>query len=134
MSAKPFFDSNVIIYAFHQEDPRGPTALALLADGGRVGVQTLNEFATVARRQLRMSWTEVHEALAAIRVLCPSPAPLNLETHESALRIAERYGYSIFDSLVIAAALEVASSTLYSEDMQDGQVIDGLVIRNPFRH
>ena len=62
----------------------------------------------------------------------PTPAPLTIETHERAVRIGERYGYSIFDSLIIAAALDVGARTLYSEDMRDGQAIDGLTIRNPF--
>ena len=104
----------------------------MLGKGGVTGVQALNEFAAVARRKLGMSWVEVSEALASIRVLCPSPVPLMLETHESALRIAQRYRYSMFDSLVIAAALEAACVTLYSEDMQDGQLTQGLTIRNPF--
>jgi predicted nucleic acid-binding protein len=52
--------------------------------------------------------------------------------NERALHIAERYGYSIFDSLIIAAALHVGADTLYSEDMRDGQAINGLTIRNPF--
>jgi predicted nucleic acid-binding protein len=58
--------------------------------------------------------------------------PLTVETHERAVHIAERYGYSIFDSLIIAAALHAGASTLYTEDMRDGQAIDGLTIRNPF--
>jgi hypothetical protein len=49
-----------------------------------------------------------------------------------AVHIAGRYGYSIFDSLTIAAALHIGAGTLYSEDMRDGQAIDGLTIRNPF--
>jgi predicted nucleic acid-binding protein len=48
------------------------------------------------------------------------------------VHIAERYGYSIFDSLIIAAALHAGAGTLYTEDMRDGQAIDGLAIRNPF--
>jgi predicted nucleic acid-binding protein len=80
-----------------------------------------------------MSWTEVAEALGAIRVLCPAPLPITVEMHEAALRVAEAYGYGIYDALVIAAALEVGCETLYSEDLHDGQTIDGQVtIRNPF--
>jgi predicted nucleic acid-binding protein len=80
-----------------------------------------------------MPWKEVLEALKAIRVLCPSPVPVTIRTHETALRLAGRYGYHIYDSLVIAAAIEASCSTLYSEDMRDGQRIEGLTIRNPFR-
>ena len=73
------------------------------------------------------------EALEAFQVLCPSPLPITIETHEAALRIAEKHGYNIFDALVVAAALEAGCATLYSEDLHDGQTIDGqLTIRNPF--
>ena len=71
-------------------------------------------------------------ALDVLRVFCPEPVPLTVETQERAVHIAERYGYSIFDSLIIAAALHAGASTLYTEDMRDGQAIDGLTIRNPF--
>jgi predicted nucleic acid-binding protein len=57
---------------------------------------------------------------------------LTVETHERAVHIAERYGYSIFDALIIATALYAGASTLYTEDMREGQAIDGLTIRNPF--
>ena len=130
--ALPFLDTNGLIYAFAEDDPRTKAAEILLAGGGVVGVQTLNEFVAVATRKLAMPWEEVLEALSAIRVLCPSPVPLTVETHDAALRIAGRYGYGFYDSLVIAAALEAGCGTLFSEDMHDGQVIEGLTIRNPF--
>jgi len=127
-----FFDTNVVVYAFTKNDPRTEIAEALLARGGVVGVQTLNEFVAVAVRKLAMSWQEVLQSLRAIRVLCPEPVPLTVRTHDAALRIAERYGYHIYDSLVIAAAMEARCGTLFSEDMKHGQVIDGLTICNPF--
>jgi len=132
MNDRSFFDTNVIIYAFREDDRRNETARMLLAQGGLTGVQALNEFVAVARRKLGMSWTDISRALAAIRKLCPSPVALTLEIHEKALQIAERYGYRIYDSLTIAAALKASCTVLYSEDMQDGQTIDGLTIRNPF--
>lgn len=134
MPGKVFFDTNVLIYAVAQNDPRGPRAEALLAAGGAVGVQVLNEFVSVARRKMRMPWKDLTEALDAIRVLCPSPAPITISTHEAALTIAENYGYEIYDALIVAAALEAGCATLYSEDLQDRQLIDGkLTIRNPFK-
>jgi predicted nucleic acid-binding protein len=128
-----FFDTNVLIYAFAEDDPRTDAAEALLARGGVVGVQTLNEFVAIAVRKLAMSWEEVLAALGALRILCPAPVPITVETHDTALRIAARYRYHIYDSLVIAAALEASCRTLYSEDMHDGQAIESLTIRNPFR-
>jgi predicted nucleic acid-binding protein len=134
MSDKAFFDTNVILYAFRQSDRRSQVAKTLLSSGGVLSVQVLNEFVAVARRKLHKSWEEVRRALDIVCVLCPEPVPLTIDTHERALRVAERYGYSIFDALVIAAALEAGATTLYSEDMQDRQTIDGLTIRNPFSH
>src|ERR1700686_2706139 len=134
MSGKAFFDTNVLIYATARDDPRGPRAEALLANGGLVGVQGLNEFVSVARRKLRMSWKDVTDALDAIRILCPTPVPITISTHETALRIAEDYGYEIYDALVVAAAVEAGGATLYSEDLEDGQLFDRqLTIRNPFK-
>ena len=133
MSDRPFFDTNVLIYVVGQHDERTAPAEALLAKGGVVSVQVLNELAAVAHRKLRMSWEEITEALAAIRALCPDPVPLTVETHDAALRIASRYRLHIYDALVVAAALEAECTTLYSEDLQNHQVIDGtLTIRNPF--
>jgi predicted nucleic acid-binding protein len=133
MPARAFFDTNVLIYSVAENDPRGDAAEALLANGGVVSVHVLNEFVAVARRKLGMSWTDVTEALDAIRTLCPSPVSITVETHDAALRIAQQYGYHIYDALVAAAALEANCEMLYTEDMQDGQVIDDqLTIRNPF--
>ena len=130
----PFFDTNVLVYAALQPDPRSDAARALLRGGGVVSVQVLNEFANVARRKLRRTWPEVHQALAAVRALCPAPWPISAATHEAALALAERTGYAVYDALILASALEAGCGTVCSEDMQDGQVIEGrLTIRNPFR-
>ena len=99
MSDRAFFDTNVLVYALGQRDDRSPTADALLADGGVVSVQVLNELASVARRKLGMSWPDVTSALAAIKSLCPSPVPITLETHDAALRLAVRHRYHIYDAL-----------------------------------
>ncbi len=134
MSSSAFFDSNVLLYTLAENDPREAVAARLLATGGTISVQVLNEFAAVARRKLRLSWPEVTQALDAIRALCPPPLPVTLATHEAALGIAGRLGYSIHDSLMIASALGASCATLFSEDMQDGQVIENrLTIRDPFR-
>ena len=128
-----FLDSNVLVYAF-TDDPRTATARALLARGCTISVQGLNEFVNVARRKLGHSWDEIRAALAVIRDLCPVILPVEVDTHETALRLAERHGFAMFDALMVAAALRAGSTTLWSEDMQDGMLIDGkLRIANPFR-
>ena len=134
MPAKDFFDTNVLIYAVGKNDPRASKAEALLASGGMISIQSLNEFVSVARRKLGISWKEVKEFLDLICILCPDPVPISLDTHKGALAIAEKYGYSIYDALIASAAVEAGCKTLYSEDLQDGQIINRqLTIRNPFR-
>ena len=130
---KPFFDTNVIVYAFQAGVPKQQAALNLLAAGGITSVQVLNEFASVARRKLGFDWAEIEGAVAAICVLLPDPTPLRLQTLLLALKMAERYGASFYDALVIATALEGNCAVLYTEDLQDGQRIEEMEIRNPFR-
>jgi predicted nucleic acid-binding protein len=134
MVAKDFFDTNVLIYAVAKNDPRASKAEALLASGGVVSIQSLNELVSVARGKLGMPWKEVKALLDIICILCPDVVPISRDTHRGAVAIAEKYGYSIYDALIASAALEAGCKTLYSEDMQDGQIIDRqLTIRNPFR-
>lgn len=81
-----------------------------------------------------MSWGEVQLGLETIEILCPDPLPITLDTHKEALAIAGKYGYRIYDALIVASALEAKCTILYSEDMQDGQLIaNRLKIRNPFK-
>lgn len=128
-----FFDSNVLVYTLAADDPRAAVAATLLAQGGTVSVQVLNEFANVAYRKMKLSWAEVSAALASLRILCAPPLPLTVATHEAALAIATRYQFSFYDALIVASALEADCTMLFSEDMQDGQVIGGrLTIQDPF--
>jgi len=127
-----FFDTNVVLYLLSADTAKADRAEELLAIGGTISVQVLNEFVAVASRKLRMSWIEIREVLAQIRAVCAVES-MTIETHERALRIAERYGVSIDDALIVSAALLANCKTLHSEDMQDGQVIERqLTIRNPF--
>jgi predicted nucleic acid-binding protein len=134
MPDKVFFDSNVLIYAMVSGDSRRERAQQLIANGGTISVQVLNEFVAIARRKMRMPWEEVIEAVEAIRILFPSPVAITVAAHETALKIAQQYGFGIYDALIASSALEGHCSTLYSEDLQDGQIVEGrLTIRNPFR-
>jgi predicted nucleic acid-binding protein len=137
MPAEPvageFVDTNILVYAF-SVDPRAEVAGHLLAKGCTTSVQALNEFANVARRKLAMSWTEARDAIAVIRSLCRSIQPMDVETHADGLMIAERDGLSVFDGLMIAAALKSGCRVFWSEDMQHGREIERrLRILNPFR-
>jgi predicted nucleic acid-binding protein len=120
------------VYANSREDYRTATARQLLLDSGVVGVQVLNEFASVARAKLGFTWTEVQEAIKNVVLLCPNPRHLSFQTHLRALDVSERYGFSIWDGLIVAAAAEAHCSKLMTEDLQHGQVVEGVRIENPF--
>jgi len=133
MSARVFLDTSVLVYAFVQGDAHQQRSLKILSDGGLISVQVLNELATVCSKKLCMNWTEMEAALESIRLCCPPAIALTLGLHEEAVRIGRRYGYSIYDGLILAAALEARCTTLYTEDLQHGQLIEGLRIENPFQ-
>jgi len=132
MSVKPFLDTNVIVYAFSSDDRRTEKAEALLQAGGVISVQVLNEFVSVCRRKLGRTWNEVVDALGVVNVLLGPPEPLTMELHEAAIGLARRLRFSIYDGLIVAAALHAGCPILYSEDFRHGQVIEHLTIRNPF--
>ena len=127
-----FFDTNVALYLLSADQEKAERAEALLAGGGTISVQVLNEFTSVARRKLRMSWDEVHDVTAALRAVC-AVVPLTEGTHDRGVGIARDIGLSVYDSMIVAAALDAGATVLYSEDMQHGRVVgDRLTIRNPF--
>ena len=132
MSAKPFLDTNIIVYAFSTNDARSRKAEALIEDGGVISVQVLNEFVHVLRRKQGRDWQEIVDALDVLRILLDAPAPVTVELHQTAIKIARRQNFSIYDSLIVAAAQDTGCQVLYSEDFQHGQRVDQLTIRNPF--
>lgn len=131
--AKRFFDTNVLLYLLSAESGKADRAETELRSGGVVSVQVLNEFAAVAARKLKMSITDIRDVLAAVRAICEI-APITEETHDAGLRVAERYGLSVYDAMIVAAALLAECTVLVSEDMQNGQLFEGKVrVRDPFR-
>lgn len=132
MTRDAFFDTNIALYLLIGDEARADRAEALLADGGTISVQVLNEFVAVARRKGAMAWPKIDEVLASVRHVC-RVEPLTVETHERALALAKRYGFPIYDATIAASAVLSGCKTLYSEDFQHGQTFDGLTIVNPFR-
>jgi predicted nucleic acid-binding protein len=126
-----FFDTNILVYAF-SDGPKREPAREALAFGGVISAQVLNEFTSISRRKQKREWAEIEAALAVIRARFPDVVPLTAETHAAALALARDHGFSFYDALIVAAALEAGCDTLCSEDMQDGRAIGGLTIRNPF--
>ena len=133
-ASSSFLDTNILVYAVAEHDPRLDIASSIVAEGGTISVQVLNEFANVLSRKWKWSWPDITMAVSNVLTLCAPPVPLTVAVHDRALALATRGSFSFYDALIIAAALEAGCTTLLSEDMQDGQVIEQkLTIRNPFR-
>jgi predicted nucleic acid-binding protein len=130
---KFFVDSNVVLYALGNDLPKKFIAATLLAARPTVSTQVLAETTHVARRKMGFSVEQVQSALASFR----SDVEICVITEavfDDSLSIGLQYGYSTYDSLILAAALASTCETLYSEDMQHGQIIRGkLTIINPFK-
>lgn len=126
-------DSNIAFYALEQGGQKARAAKAVVKAADFISVQVLNEYASSARRKLRRSWSEIDHDIDIIRLTVPKVHAIEAPASREAIRIAERYQLSFYDSLMVAVALENGATTLYSEDMQHGLVIDDrLTITNPF--
>ena len=130
--ADAFLDTNVLVYAFIENEARSSAADRVLSEGGIVNVQVLNEFVNVAVRKHALPWTDIRGSLATIRTLCGEPRSLTGTIHQAGVAIAQRYRYRIYDALIIAAAADAGCRTLYSEDLAAGQTVRGVRIVNPF--
>jgi predicted nucleic acid-binding protein len=131
-TTRVFFDTNVLLYLLSGDVTKANRAEALVSKGGILSVQVLNEFASVASRKLGMSWVEIREVLDTIRMVCHTE-PVSVEIYDRGFALSERYGFSIYDSMILAAALLTDCAVLFTEDLQDGQNIDNqLIVRNPF--
>jgi predicted nucleic acid-binding protein len=132
MNIKPFLDTNILVYAVVSEDHRSAVAKDLIANGGVVSVQVLNEFVNVARRKLRRDWGQIEGALDLLRRLLDPPVPLTIDLHESAIILAREHRLAFYGALIVAAASRADCSVLFTEDMQDGKRMGALTIRTPF--
>ena len=127
-----FFDTNVLVYIASRHVPKADRAERLIRDGGIISIQVLNEITNVAWRKMRLSWPETRALLSLIRGLLPVE-PNTLKTHETGLALAERYRLPVYDAMIAASALLAGCTRLWSEDMQDGLVIERrLRIVDPF--
>ena len=129
---KVFLDSNVVIYAyFKQDEKKQCISKLLISQDAVISTQVLQELTNTLHRKMRVDYSIVRLILSECIKNC------ELKTNDSetvflALDVAERYGLSFYDSLIVAAALESKCTTLYSEDMLHNQQIGKLTIKNPF--
>lgn len=132
MPGKSFIDTNIVIYALGPASTKAPLAAPLFVGTPSISTQVLSETANVASKRLALSVSEVRKLVTSLEAMCRVEI-ISLTTIHTALDIRERYGFSWYDSLIVATALEAGCDTLYSEDMQNSQEIEGrLRIVNPF--
>ncbi|WP_349368298.1 PIN domain-containing protein [Salinarimonas sp.] len=131
MRAEVFFDTNLILYLL-DEGPKADIAERVLQAGGVVSVQVLNEVLANSRRKAGMSWEEAGLFLSGIRRLC-TVVDLTEEIHDVGRALGQRYGFSVYDAMIVSAALVSGCTELHTEDMHDGLLVeDVLRIVNPF--
>lgn len=99
-----FFDSNVIVYFASGDPAKADVAERLLAQGGTISVQVLNEVAHVLRRKFRMEWSEVQFILTRLRRLL-TVVPVTSETHDLGLSLAENHNLPVHDTTFAASGL-----------------------------
>ena len=125
-----FVDSNVLLYLTSLSE-KSAIASRVLARRPAVSVQVLNEVANVVGRKFGRKWPEVVTFLDLLTPLL-DVHPVTEDIHRNALVVVQRHQLSWWDALIVAAALSLGCDALYSEDMHNGLVIDGLTIHNPF--
>ena len=132
MTAKIFADTNIVIYAESRHLEKSPAAVSILEAGPVISTQVINETVSVLTRKHGFTLVDANQVALSLLDLC-EVVPVDVQTVRDAIHIGERYQLSIWDSLIVAAALLSDCETLYSEDLQHGQIFGGrLQIVNPF--
>ena len=130
MSAE-FADTNVALYLL-DDGPKAERAEEILGQGPRISVQVLNEAMVNCRRKAGLSWEDTGAFLEGIKSLCPVE-DLTIQTHQVGRALAEKYQLSVYDAMIVSAALLAGCTTLWTEDMHDGLLVeDRLRVVNPF--
>jgi predicted nucleic acid-binding protein len=129
---KAFFDTNILVYAF-STDPRRDRAAEVIALGGEINMQVLNEFTNVMHKKQKLPWPVIESAIASVHRLFPTINPLTTQIHGTAIALARNHNISFYDALIISAAQDAKCDALFSEDLQDGRKFGPLEVINPFR-
>lgn len=135
-----FLDSNIFVYLFDETDERKCTLARQLVSGalgdgnGVISFQVVQETLHVITRKLKVAVKSedaivfLREALQPMWRVQPSAG-----LYARALGLSRKLGFSFYDCLIVAAALEAGCKRLLTEDLQHGQRIEGLRVENPFR-
>ena len=140
MKDRFFLDTNILVYSFDGNDPvKMQIAKDIITDGlsagiGVISYQVVQEFLNVATKKFTIFLKHDDLLTYSKKVFFPMlKIYSSQELFENALDVKNRWKFSFYDSLIVAAALECNCKILYSEDLQDGQKVYSLEIVNPFR-
>jgi len=134
-----FLDTNILIYSFDAAAPEKQkiaqeiiTAM-LHTQRGIISSQVVQEFLNVAIRKFirPMASSEAREYLQLVLLPLCQHYP-SIAFYNRALLVQEETGYAFYDSLILTAAIEARCQTLLTEDLQNGRVVQGVTIINPF--
>jgi len=132
MTVRAFADTNIPLYALDVDGEKRKKALALLRGNPVISVQVVNEFISVATGKMKLARPQINRLARVMMKRC-EVVTMDAAMVKEAIALGERYQLSHWDSLIVAAALRANCDTLYSEDMQHGQLIDRrLTVINPF--
>lgn len=133
-----FLDSNILVYAATQQDPRKQGIAAVILEhlkehgNGCISLQVLREFANVMYRKSNYTHEQIKEMVDGFHEALPCVVE-SKETLDRGMELKAKYGLQLYDAMMLATAESVGCDTVYSEDMGDGAVYDGIVVKNPFR-
>lgn len=135
MKDNRFVDTNILVYCYTNDElQKREKALAVCKNIDTfISTQVLTELSNTLKKKFKLDWINIEHVISEINsgfhVFVNKP-----NTIEKACKIADKYNYSFYDSLIITAALACNCSILYTEDMQNGQIIENcLTIVNPFK-
>ena len=132
MTAKCFADTNIAIYALDADASKRDTALAILAQRPTISTQVVNEYLNVLLKKHKCNRASANELARALMTAC-DVASVTPDMTELAMILGEQHLINHWDAVIVAAALAMGCETLYSEDLQDGQVFEErLMVKNPF--
>ncbi len=135
MSGSVFFDTNIIIYAYSEDEPTKQTISNTLIgefSDAIISTQVINELSNTLFRKFKLSAQEIRKSILELSSYF-SIVSFSTETQLYAIEIKEKYQLQYYDALIIATALETNCDILFSEDMQHNQTIKSLQIINPYK-
>ena len=135
MSVRAFLDTNILIYLYSESDANKRQAAYKILDNYHcvTSLQALNEASNTWFKKYGWDGVKIRKHLDNIELVCDKVVSVSRSTLNTAISLKDRYGYSYYDCLMLASALDSNSSIIFTEDMSSGQIIsDMLTITNPF--